>query len=345
MSIKFECSECFHRMKVDEKHAGRAMKCPGCGHALKVPRQAGSQQSAGSRKKTRQTSPPADEDDYGFDDFEEDIEASKPKKKRPIDDGPALPSRRRGSGAKKKKPKGASGKEGSRRKKKREEEESLGWLPVVIICGGVAFMLLIGTLGFFFGGDIVTKLAGGGEVVAPSEFELAENKDSQTKVLLPKGWEYTASGGTGGKPVTIRTNNDGVKIQIRANPKGDMMGSIANAGAAVGAPGAGLGAMGNDVGDVEDIAPIAQVHSFVRDFVTQDFSNYTEQPGQPIDSGMGEGRVSSFTASGTFGSTIYGYRVSLWSSKYQLNVIMQMTSQKKHEAYWPVLKKIVGSLE
>ena len=317
------------------------MKCPECGHPLKVPRPSGSKQQSGSRKKARQTSPPVeDDDDFGFDDFEEDIEAAKPKKKRSVDDGPALPARRRGSGTKKKRAKSASGEDRPRRKNRREDE-SLGLLPVAIIGGSVTFVAIIGALGYF----VLPTLLAPGEVIVPSEFEEVVNQESNTKLQLPKGWEYTTSGGTGGKPVTIRTKNDGVKIQIRSNPKGSMMGSIANAGAAVGAPGAALGALGNNVEDVEDISPISQVHSSVKDWVTQDFSNYTEQPGQEIDTGLGEGRVSSFTSSGSFGSTIYGYRITIWHTKYQFNVIMQMSSQKKHEAYWPVLKKIVASMD
>jgi hypothetical protein len=37
VSIEFECEECDRVLRVNEKHAGRRIKCPGCGASIRIP--------------------------------------------------------------------------------------------------------------------------------------------------------------------------------------------------------------------------------------------------------------------------------------------------------------------
>ncbi|MBT5017566.1 MAG: hypothetical protein HON04_02350 [Planctomicrobium sp.] len=37
MSIEFECDECFKKYRVKDEHAGRRLRCKGCGSGLRVP--------------------------------------------------------------------------------------------------------------------------------------------------------------------------------------------------------------------------------------------------------------------------------------------------------------------
>lgn len=54
MAIRFLCQHCQKRLKVDERHAGRQVKCPRCGEPLVVPSTSGTHEIAPIPKEIRQ---------------------------------------------------------------------------------------------------------------------------------------------------------------------------------------------------------------------------------------------------------------------------------------------------
>jgi len=98
------------------------------------------------------------------------------------------------------------------------------------------------------------------------------------------------------------------------------------------------------MGSSDDSKPIARVHEYQRQKFADELSNYKEF-GEPetIDTGWGEGRLSTYTASGSFGSSIYGYRITLITSKYQWNVTCQCPTKREFDAYKDVFRRVVSS--
>ncbi|MBC8003124.1 MAG: hypothetical protein H7X97_11110 [Opitutaceae bacterium] len=64
---------------------------------------------------------------------------------------------------------------------------------------------------------------------------------------------------------------------------------------------------------------------------------------EKINTGVGEGRLSTFVASGSFGSQIFGYRATLLTTQFQWNVVCQCSSQREFTAYKAMFRKIIES--
>lgn len=70
------------------------------------------------------------------------------------------------------------------------------------------------------------------------------------------------------------------------------------------------GGMGIGSGDGPD-APVHHLHLLKKEVVESDFEEYSEQPPEVLEIGLGAARRSMFTASTTFGGKLQGYRVTI----------------------------------
>ena len=216
-------------------------------------------------------------------------------------------------------------------KSKKPKRDSGSNLPL-IIGGVVAGVVLIGTIGFFAIPALIASAKDGGKIKLPQEFETFENNDIFFRCQYPKGWEAESRGGSGNVPPSVRIEQGHIKISYRASNSGAAIQDMAQAGA-------------NMSGELPDeLKPVARVHDFQREKFSSETPDYKEFGAvEVIQTGWGEGRLSTFTSSGNFGSKMYGYRVTLLTTNYQWNVVCQCPTRREFEAYKPLFRQVVES--
>ena len=231
-----------------------------------------------------------------------------------------LPPRTVGVKSKKKK-KTKPAKEEAAKKPKKKAKSGVGQSPALI--GGICVLvlaLLIGVPLLFFGEDE--------PVQQPASYAKFSHSVEQTfQCEYPAGWTVE-SGGTSGVPVWAKFENGEVKIRVRSSMGASAIGDIAKntGGNAIGVPGGDLD---------EDLAPAAKVHEFMKEQFAQDYSDYQEIAPKTIKTGFGDTRVSEFTASGSWDSTIRGMRASMLGLNLQYTVICDCP-----EKDWDVCREI-----
>jgi DNA-directed RNA polymerase subunit RPC12/RpoP len=117
VAIEFECEECERVLRVKDEHAGRRIKCPGCGARITIP----------------------DDDDFDeeeelvSDDLDDLFESERPTRRPPRSQRPE-----RGSTAGRGKPKRRRPVERGRVSERAEGElDAMDWL-LIVLCGGIA---------------------------------------------------------------------------------------------------------------------------------------------------------------------------------------------------------------
>jgi hypothetical protein len=134
-------------------------------------------------------------------------------------------------------------------------------------------------------------------------------KDGAFKLRYPQGWEAE----TGSRPDNsyswATVSHDSAKIQVYADLKGSLM-------------------SGSDVvrqhEEGSESAPVHVAHELYKKTASEEFSEYNEsEPAVFKGSGLGEGRISVFTASGggLFGSKLRGYHVTLLTNDRRVSIL------------------------
>jgi len=170
----------------------------------------------------------------------------------------------------------------------------------------------------------------GGSLEAPTSFDSYNAKDGSFACQYPAGWE-AAGGGKGHQWAKFTSGS--AEIKIETNISGSLIGDIAQSrNQAAGIQDAH-----------EDLAPVAQVHEMEKEGFAEDMSNYEEQAPQTVRTGLGDARKAEFTASGTFGGTIHGYRVTALSRDRRVQVVCQC-SESDWETLRPAFDRVIESL-
>ncbi len=217
-----------------------------------------------------------------------------------------------------------------KRKSPAKKKSSFTGSPAMI--GGVCTVVLALLIGvpFLFSGDDAP-------MEPPASYTTFEHEvNNAFKCEYPTGWAVK-SGGKAGSVVSARFESDGVLVRIRSSMGASAMGDIA-------------GSLGGDIlggaGGVEldeDLAPIASVHQMMHDQYAEDYTDYQEQPPQTLETGFGDTRMSEFTASGSWGSTIRGVRASMLGRDLQWTVICDCP-EKDWAVCKPIFERIVKSM-
>ena len=375
MFAEFKC-RCGHAFRTHIQNAGRQIPCPNCLTTVTVPAPEATSveaiESAATRpitKKepvresdaTRQTRKPASEKSASASDIKRSVKAAtsspsrtskKSKTGDPSEDlfdlsdiGPLeAPEQDDGdelfelpvSPTKKRRAKAAAeaeesdSKKGTKSSKKPKRDQ--GQNAPLIIGGVVAGFVVVAALGFFALPPLIAAMKQGGKIVLPQEFDKFEDGEIFFRCDYPKGWQAESRGGSGNIPPSVRIEQGRIKISYRASNSGAAMQDMAQAGA-------------NMMGELpDDQKPVARVHDFQRQKFSDEMPNYAEV-GQveKIETGWGEGRLSLFSASGGFGSKIFGYRVTLLTTNFQWNIVCQCPTKREFEAWKPVFRRIVES--
>ncbi len=144
------------------------------------------------------------------------------------------------------------------------------------------------------------------ERIAAVEFS---SKDSAFKLRYPQGWESD----TGSRPDNTYSwatvSHDSAKIRIIADIKGSLMsGSDAS----------------REHEEGSEFAPVHVAHELYKKTAAEDYGDFSEsKPGVFKGSGLGEGRISLFTAAaeGLFGSKLRGYHVTLLTRDRRVTIL------------------------
>lgn len=363
MLIEFAC-DCGHNFRTQGENAGMPIVCPNCTAKLHVPIPAStassvadsetpfrsmkvdtppvtpakapsrkssavSQRSSNSSKSAPKQSPPAvleklierDEssllEDLGPMEAPEESEAELPE---------FTPTRRRRTSNKKR---------NEEEKPEKKSKPSGSKKGTVLLTVGIIVVgtLLLGTIGYFAVPPMLVAIKEAGKVKVPQEFEKYTDNDISFMFQHPKGWTPIARGGSGNIPPSIRFEQGNIKVSFRASNSGAAIQDMSQA-------------MSGQAGELPDeLKPVARVHDFQKAKLSDEMPGYTELgPVEKIETGLGEGRLSTFVASGSFGGKLFGYRATLLSTNFQWNVVCQTSSQHEFSAYKAIFKKMIESV-
>lgn len=171
-------------------------------------------------------------------------------------------------------------------------------------------------------------------MTAPEVFERVQAQNSKFSVEHPSDWFVETGGGSGGLPTWLKMEHGDIKISIKDSLKGGVLGDIVQAGSDPNA----------EVPD--EVAPVAALHEMLKSDAEAFLSNYNEQPPVKIETGMGDARMSEFTASEwAFGSVIYGYRATLLAGPRQFSVVVRCPKRGNWEALKPTFRRIIESIQ
>jgi hypothetical protein len=136
-------------------------------------------------------------------------------------------------------------------------------------------------------------------------------KDNAFRLRHPAGWEVE----TGSRPDNSYSwanfTSGSAKIAVTADLQGSLISGSDTA---------------RDVPEGSELAPVHVAHEHHAKAVAEEFGDYKEsKPTLFKGSGLGEGRIASFTASGggLFGSKLRGYRVTLLTNDRRVTVLCQ----------------------
>ena len=186
---------------------------------------------------------------------------------------------------------------------------------------------------------LTATLAGcGGPVAAPESFGNYNAKDGSFSCKSPKGWE-TTGGGRGGL-YSAKFVQGSAAVKIVADFAGSVLGDIAkNAGPGLDVPGLDLSGE-----EVEDFSAVAQVHQMNTEKLAEELSELKLEPAEKVDTKLGEGRMSEFTGSRSFGGNIRGYMATFLSSDRRVTITCRC-SDDSWEALKPAFREVVESLD
>lgn len=197
MPILVKCG-CGKSLKAPDKAAGKAVRCPECGEAVKV---------------AVHKAEPAAENVDEFDDLEFEPQRSR---------APRAPARLPGAVRK-----SASTKTKSKPASQPAEAGIPKWVWGVLAVIGFG----VGGLGGYLVMQAILGAAANSKVVAKAEpltFSTHECKDGNFRFDYPNGWEVASGGGTGGVPPWGTFKKGDVEVDIRADSKGAPIADMAS---------------------------------------------------------------------------------------------------------------------
>lgn len=304
--IQFSC-ECGQKLKVDDKYAGKKIRCPKCKAVAMVPSEEEDFAQAVSASAATQRMRSPDSEEYDF--------KTLPKLKA-LDDLVDLED-------------------------DDESEEGDSGDPVAAppTSSKVYFILsilfaLIGLSGAIGSGIYLIPPAYKGIKAAdagPVEYELySSDEGASISFKYPKGWKLETGGGTGGAQGWARVSSGSTVVEFRTS----------TAGAAIG--GYGVNALPPDAS--KELEPVHGVHKFFKEQIQAEDSSYEEQNPEFVMTGFGSSRLSQFTSGSPYFGMRYGYRLTALGTQHQWNAKASCSSQSKFDQSRDVLRTILLSL-
>ncbi|HID77406.1 MAG TPA: hypothetical protein EYP56_15605 [Planctomycetaceae bacterium] len=187
-----------------------------------------------------------------------------------------------------------------------------------------------------FGFSVLSLGSGCGQApTIPSSYKQYNAKNGAFQCDYPEGWEAQGAGKREAFH-SAKFSSGSATIKITADLAGSLMGDIAESFG-------GLGDAGGLAEEGEDLSPVAEIHQLGKERVAEELSNYEEKEPEVVQTRLGEGRRSEFSASGAFAGRLRGYRVTFLAHNHRVTVVCMCP-----EGYWdrlqPVFDKVIDSL-
>ncbi|QDT66896.1 FmdB family zinc ribbon protein [Calycomorphotria hydatis] len=302
--VRVRCPRCKRALNVTQPVAEDGeIKCPKCRSAFRL------KKSSGRPKKRKKASAAADAEAFEFDEADieiveeyEDLSEVEDVEDYEIGgfDSP-LPKLKPKKKSKPKKP--LSEDEPNRSQKKSAPNQALIATLAIVGC----LVVLVGMVGVVGYVAVISSQPTFSEEITFDQYEHPVRKFSCEK---PVGWEANGGGGTGGVNAWGKFKKSSALIEIRESVSGSAIGDIGNA------------FQNANPGEVdEDLAPVAQVHDFLKMQIEQEYDAYEESDPVKIETKLGDSRLSEFVAATTFGGKVKGYRATLLRGPIQLKVV------------------------
>ncbi len=182
---------------------------------------------------------------------------------------------------------------------------------------------------------MATAFAGcGGEVVVPDSYDVWDSGEGSFAIEYPTGWK---SEGNSKRNAWAKFTSGSALIRVETNVTGSLIGDMASTG---------MGDMaGMDLAakDMEELAPVAKVHEFEKDLFAQNYNGYEETAIETVRTGLGDTRKAEFTAAGSFGGELKGYRATALGPEKRVRVTCACSADD-WETLQPVFEHVVESL-
>jgi hypothetical protein len=151
---------------------------------------------------------------------------------------------------------------------------------------------------------------GGAPAKAPTAYADYNSPGGTFACQYPEGWEADGGGKRGLEWAKFTSGS--AEIRVDTGVAGSLMGDIA-------------GTLGGKTGEEElgpEFEPVHDVHIAGKDWAEREYSGYKEV-GEPavLEAAVGPARKSEFTASGTFGGGLHGYRSTMLGHDKAVTVI------------------------
>ncbi|MDX1934159.1 MAG: hypothetical protein SFU56_16280 [Capsulimonadales bacterium] len=163
---------------------------------------------------------------------------------------------------------------------------------------------------------------GGPEPIpAPKAFQDFVSPDRTFAGKGPDGWKKSEAGVQGGMQSSVVFEQGTAQVSLTADLQGSLMADIGRANNAQVENVAGMLPEGMQASLPKTIPVIDKLHLAAKNSLAKKYQNYEEKPSQMLRCGMGEGRVSEFTAEkadGIFKYKVHGYRATVLSGERRL---------------------------
>jgi len=272
--IQFNC-DCGQKLKVDDKYAGKKIRCPKCKAVTLVPPD-GDLSDVMSAPLGDMKSPESEEFDF----------KTLPKLKS-LDDLVDLEDVADDD----------------------EDEEGGAAAPPppasskIMMVLGVLFALIglggaIGTGMVLIPSALADVKRGGGDM--PNEFDVYTAEGSvMFSMKYPKGWKLESGGGTGGVQAWVKVSGQGCIVDFRTS----------TSGAAVGGYGVNI-----QPDKMNELEPVHQIHESAKAQLMSEDSSYEESSPELVKTGFGSSRLSKYSRGGILWGE-YGYRLTAFANE------------------------------
>lgn len=138
------------------------------------------------------------------------------------------------------------------------------------------------------------------------------SKDGAFRIKRPVSWKVESGSRVDNTYSWARFTGGSGKVQVFADVAGSLM----------------TGSSQNQHGEGSELAPVHAAHELYARSAAENYSDYKESPPtlfKTASGGLGEGRISSFTAGGggLFGSKLRGYRVTFLTNDRRISILAE----------------------
>lgn len=212
-----------------------------------------------------------------------------------------------------------------KKKKKKKSSTSASKIPVPLLAAAAVFGAAI-LVGAMFLAAMIFAPGSKQKLETPSQF--AEyNARAAFRVDHPADWKIEEGGAEGHKWAKMTKGEASIKVAEK------LIGGLM----------VDIGGNQRESGD-DELSAIQQVHEMKKETYSEEFNSYAESVAEVVVCPFGKARRSEFTAKGSWGKKLRGYRVSAAAGNNLQVDIICVCRDSDWEAYQPAFARTIKSL-